>query len=49
MGNTIRYQFKTKEQKLLFVDRLNNGENFSVEIIEKLFIPECELLVIKDL
>jgi len=49
LGNTIRYQFKTKEQKLLFVDRLNNGENFSVETIEKLFIPECELLAIKDL
>lgn len=47
LGNVIRYQFRTKDQKLLFVDRLNNGEDNSVETIEKIFIPEQELLGIK--
>lgn len=47
LGNVIRYQFRTKDQKLLFVDRLNNGEDNSVETVEKIFIPEQKLLGIK--
>ena len=47
LGNIIRYQFKTSENQVIFVDRLNNGENKNIEAIEKVYIPEKELLGIK--
>lgn len=47
LGNIIRYQFRTGDNELLFVDRLNNGHNDGIEKIDKVYIKEKDLLGIK--